>query len=100
MAERARERQRQREREDTQTRASREVDSPCFGGWIQVDSGGFEWIWIAINLEDVAAVQRLSMHGGGFSATASTLYNIKRSQVMPQGAVAKACRPAQVFLEF
>ena len=55
-----------------------QVDSEVQTGWIQVDSSGFGWIRTLLIAADCAPVWVLSMWAGGFSATAPTLYNIKK----------------------
>ena len=55
-----------------------QVDSETEPWWIQVDSSGFRWIRTRSTLVECAPVYVLSMWQGGFSATASTPYNIRR----------------------
>ena len=54
------------------------VDSELGAGWIQVDSGGFWWILILPIQKVLCIVQVFAHSRGGFSATTSTLYNMKR----------------------
>ena len=47
-------------------------------GWIQVDSGGFRWIRRVSMKKILPVAEVFAYEGGGFSATTSPPYNIRR----------------------
>ena len=49
-------------------------------GWIQVDSGGFKWILMLPIRDGLCKVSVFAHARGGFSATTSPLYDIKKRE--------------------